>query len=179
MSVEQHKTVLASKAVLRSAEYKAYLDSPHWASIRAAALVRAGNRCQSMTHKLRCDVSEDLDVHHTAYEHFGHESLDDLLVLCRFHHLAAHMALVRCEFCDKGFFRDEEEAEFYAKKALDLYKRIPDWREVLGGFPRCPRCVYLHGSKKHTRLDRVITLRAIRAADRYVGKLRKKRNLWP
>jgi 5-methylcytosine-specific restriction endonuclease McrA len=68
-----------------SDHYAEYLDSPAWADTRAAALARAGHRCQS----LGCGVTTGLDVHHRSYDRLGGEDWSDLLVLCRACHEAA------------------------------------------------------------------------------------------
>lgn len=56
--------------------YPEYLLSPRWQEVRAAALERAGHRCQLCYSKVR------LEVHHRTYERLGHEEPDDLIVLC-------------------------------------------------------------------------------------------------
>lgn len=58
------------------AEYAAYLRTPHWAAMRAAALAYAERRCQL------CYSSEAVEVHHRTYERVGHERPADLTVLC-------------------------------------------------------------------------------------------------
>jgi len=59
--------------------YSQYLETEHWHSVRIAALMRAGKRCQV------CANTTGLEVHHNSYLHKGseHEHLTDLVVLCR------------------------------------------------------------------------------------------------
>ena len=57
--------------------YHAHLRSDAWQRTRKAVLRRAGYRCE------RCRRAVPLDVHHTSYDRFGHERLDDLRALCR------------------------------------------------------------------------------------------------
>lgn len=66
------------------AEYKEYLNSPHWKEIRLKALARAGNRCQL------CSSTDSLNVHHNTYRNRGNEDLKDLVVLCRNCHEKFH-----------------------------------------------------------------------------------------
>ena len=65
-------------------EYKEYLNSDHWKSIRLKALDRAGHKCQL------CSSKECLNVHHNTYINRGHEDLKDLVVLCRECHKKFH-----------------------------------------------------------------------------------------
>lgn len=69
---------------LRQAEYRAYLNTPLWKSIRRGALVKYGCICA------RCGESGN-DVHHKTYERVGgSERIEDLEVLCRPCHAAHH-----------------------------------------------------------------------------------------
>jgi hypothetical protein len=54
--------------------YAEYLQTPHWRSLRAWALERAGNRCQL------CGSAKELEVHHNTYERLGCEWPSDLVV---------------------------------------------------------------------------------------------------
>lgn len=71
-------------------EYEAYIKSKEWKAIRVAAIEQAGNRCS------RCGFTpkslRQLHVHHLTYERFGHETLDDVAVLCRECHAMLHKA---------------------------------------------------------------------------------------
>lgn len=60
-------------------QYAAYIRSPKWRQLRRQKLAQVGERCQ------RCGCSKwtrKLEVHHLHYNSFGHESLDDLAVMC-------------------------------------------------------------------------------------------------
>jgi hypothetical protein len=66
--------------------YAQYLQSPEWKETRTQAIADAGNQCE------RCDLprwlaeiayDQDLHVHHKTYKNKGHESPEDLEVLCR------------------------------------------------------------------------------------------------
>jgi hypothetical protein len=82
------------------AEYQRYLRSPHWQKVRAAALARAGNRCQGVidvwperpdrSWPTRCGQTRGLQVHHKTYERLGREAPQDVFVLCDACHEAEH-----------------------------------------------------------------------------------------
>ena len=63
--------------------YRAYLTTGHWLTIRRLALERAGNHCQT------CGGTENLDVHHNRYALYE-ERLTDVVVLCRKCHKLYH-----------------------------------------------------------------------------------------
>jgi 5-methylcytosine-specific restriction endonuclease McrA len=61
---------------MQSERYQRYLRSPEWASTRAAAIRRAGGKCQ------KCGDASGLEVHHLNYDRLGRERHEDLIVLC-------------------------------------------------------------------------------------------------
>jgi hypothetical protein len=70
-------------------QYRMYLKSPEWNTIRLAKLKDSGYKCQD------CGVTGDeelLDVHHVRYRLWGSENLADLEVLCRPCHDLQHAA---------------------------------------------------------------------------------------
>lgn len=71
-------------ATARSTSYRAYLRSAEWAQKRAAAIARAGYRCQV------CNRPGRLEVHHRDYSVLGRESEADLLVMCQECHALFH-----------------------------------------------------------------------------------------
>ncbi len=59
-------------------DYYEYIQSDVWRAIAKSAKDRAGWRCQV------CNRSDQtLDAHHRTYERLGHESPEDITVLCR------------------------------------------------------------------------------------------------
>lgn len=69
---------------LTTMPYVDYLRTEHWQDTRAAALHRAGHRCQV------CNGDERLEVHHRTYERRGEELPEDLTVLCADCHRLFH-----------------------------------------------------------------------------------------
>jgi phage terminase large subunit GpA-like protein len=67
-----------------SAEYKAYLQSSQWKSIRESILKRDKGRC------VKCNSSKQLNIHHLHYKNIFHEKEDDLITLCEACHRKEH-----------------------------------------------------------------------------------------
>ena len=67
-----------------SERYRAVMASGGWRRRRAAAIRRAGRRCQ------RCGARGPLDVHHLTYRRLGRERPGDLLAVCERCHGALH-----------------------------------------------------------------------------------------
>lgn len=65
--------------------YTTHLQSFYWKKIRAQALSRDRNLCQS------CKKSAAQDVHHLTYRNLGQEKVEDLLSLCRRCHEIMHL----------------------------------------------------------------------------------------
>lgn len=65
--------------------YEAYLQTAHWRVRRNQKLKQAGYHCAY------CQVTRDLQVHHTSYDRLGAELDTDLEVLCRGCHLGHHV----------------------------------------------------------------------------------------
>lgn len=77
--------------------YRGYLlNDPHWQQLKREAMERA--RAASPTHNLhgrceRCGYEPwrpCLQLHHKTYENRGHETLDDVILLCPKCHANAH-----------------------------------------------------------------------------------------
>lgn len=67
-----------------STDYREHLSSPEW-KIKAHVLrAVVQSRCEW------CGTEDSLDVHHVHYRTFRHEQPQDLVVLCRRCHRAAH-----------------------------------------------------------------------------------------
>lgn len=64
--------------------YLDYLKTSHWQIVRERALADAQHQC------FYCGATDQLDVHHLTYARRGCEFDEDLMVLCRKCHDAAH-----------------------------------------------------------------------------------------
>lgn len=64
--------------------YRAYLRTSHWKTVRRDAKRRAGGKCQLCSSRFR------LEVHHNNYECLWHETEQDVIVLCRRCHAKFH-----------------------------------------------------------------------------------------
>ena len=84
LSFDINWDILSGK--IKSYEYTRFLNIEYWRLIREKKIEEVGWRCS------KCRNTEQLEVHHTTYEHHGDElhHLDDLVVLCRKCHKAIH-----------------------------------------------------------------------------------------
>jgi hypothetical protein len=102
-------------------EYRRYRHSPHWQAKGQEIRQRSGGRCEHVTydgpealrHKLiysgahRCELPAD-DVHHLTYERLGGERAEDLIHLCRRHHLMMHVMAIGCVACTTPLLEEFE-----------------------------------------------------------------------
>lgn len=65
-------------------EYKAYLLSIEWKTIRQRLFTERGKQCE------RCSSNRILQIHHLTYERIFKEEMSDLLILCRSCHEKEH-----------------------------------------------------------------------------------------
>lgn len=99
-------------------EYIAYLKSPRWKKFRQDILKFRAYRCQDC---LTLGSSYTLQVHHLHYDTLGHESPDDVLLLCSTCH-------------EKADREREEEVKLQNEDAL-LEARLAGWaRKVYGEY---------------------------------------------
>ena len=67
------------------AGYVAYINSAEWRAFRLLTFSLRGKRCE------RCGEEEgQRHLHHLTYRNLGHEEQEDVMVLCRECHKAAH-----------------------------------------------------------------------------------------
>jgi len=58
---------------------------------KSVAMSRAKWMCEHLDrHGNRCCSCLNLDAHHLTYVRFGNELPEDLMILCRFHHVELH-----------------------------------------------------------------------------------------
>ena len=101
-------------------DYREYLRSDHWRSVRCNALESTGYRSAD------CGRSGQLEVHHIDYKHLVPELPDDVQVKCRECHQLGHLQQAKCRDCGQP---------------------ICPWpsRDCLSEYPRVPhRCVSCH-----------------------------------
>jgi 5-methylcytosine-specific restriction endonuclease McrA len=75
----------ARTSQLRKMSFAEYRVQPEWQQRRRQALTRAKYRCQ-----MGASHDGPFDVHHTTYQNYGGERLEDLVVLCRSCHEKLH-----------------------------------------------------------------------------------------
>lgn len=63
--------------------YNVYLQSEHWKNFRNETLKKR-NKCE------KCNSKENLCLHHLTYERLGHETQEDIMVLCNDCHKKIH-----------------------------------------------------------------------------------------
>lgn len=80
----------------RSMPYVEYLKTKWWRNKRKQRLEAADHRCE------RCGKVKQLQVHHKTYARIGCEKHEDLEVLCRACHQAAHGLVENPESCEQA-----------------------------------------------------------------------------
>lgn len=65
-------------------KYKIYIKSGFWKNRKNNFWQTYGRKC------VICKTSKRVDLHHMLYENYGFEKDEDLMALCREHHLAFH-----------------------------------------------------------------------------------------
>ena len=61
-----------------------YEQTPEWRQRQQLKIKIANNKCE------KCNSHNKLQVHHLSYEHYGDESINELIVLCKKCHTIAH-----------------------------------------------------------------------------------------
>jgi len=70
---------------MRNIEYKKYIKSADWQSIRKKFILEKGGKCAD------CGALKDLHVHHLHYRTIGRERSDDVEILCADCHEYRHL----------------------------------------------------------------------------------------
>jgi hypothetical protein len=124
--------------------YDAYIGSDAWRAspARLDALRRDQYRCRG------CNTTDNLEVHHRTYAHFGHERPEDLTVLCRECHDAITSVIRRRRHATRPIIpvdvrrvqpgppRSHEESPHVRKIQLQDYRRCtPDSTQWSTGRP--------------------------------------------
>ena len=69
---------------MRNMQYNEYLKSDHWQKLRKLAWYKFPHKCSI------CGTKDDLVLHHRTYKDLGHESLNQITIICQTHHTAIH-----------------------------------------------------------------------------------------
>jgi len=79
--------ILWQKVFMTSPAYRDHVSgrSPYWRTLKRQRLHAAGWCCESCFRR-----TWPLDLHHVSYDRVGHESLDDVVVMCRRCHQIEH-----------------------------------------------------------------------------------------
>lgn len=113
-----------------NSKYIEYLQSEAWRNRRLGCLIRYGYKCAA------CESSYRLEIHHLTYDRLYSEPLDDLMPLCKEHHLTAELLIERGLLSRSGA---AAELKFATIKALKPKKSEPEvkYKGVeIEGFPR-------------------------------------------
>lgn len=84
---EKYNDALSS---LASRDYRSYLYTKHWKTVRYAMLLMLGARCMKCKKPNMWGELSNLHVHHVTYERVGNEKATDLLLLCSDCHKNEH-----------------------------------------------------------------------------------------
>lgn len=76
--------------------YSEYINGPAWKAKREEKLRQVGRRCEC------CGSTNKLEVHHLTYERLFNEDLNDLMVLCFYHHMAAEECATNKQIRKRG-----------------------------------------------------------------------------
>lgn len=75
--LDMHRPLHQTSSRSGNSFYTEYIRSSAWQVLRSQALTRDHSVCQV------CKNAEATQVHHLTYVRLGHESLEDLLSVCR------------------------------------------------------------------------------------------------
>lgn len=64
-----------------------YPNPDYWDWLRDKVITERGAKCQAIAHHTR-EAGYQLELHHTHYNTWGHERLEDVLLLCNICHEA-------------------------------------------------------------------------------------------
>jgi hypothetical protein len=89
------------------------LPNRSFSTTRRAALYYYGHKCAI------CGTDENLEVHHKNYDRKGREKFDDLVILCRKHHLIQHKKIYLGPRGGKYYLKNRKRN--YIKEGDDKY----------------------------------------------------------
>jgi hypothetical protein len=103
--------------------------------LRDEALRRAGHRCEWRDEDDRmkgaggrCRQTLGLQLHHVHYGTVGRETLQDVRVLCDYHHRVQTALDRECAICCRPLFYHAQDAEAWLRHFANLYpdRRVAD-----------------------------------------------------
>jgi len=100
-------------------------------AVRDEAVRRAGGRCEwidegsypydmKLGKGTRCRQTLGLQMHHLHYPGEGRESVDDVRMLCDYHHRVQTILDWECPICTDKVFYDVEDAESWLRHVESL-----------------------------------------------------------
>lgn len=105
-----------------------YLTSSHWQSLRARLYTPYAS-CKI------CGKRKFLNIHHLTYKNRGHENIEDLVILCRIHHLEIHKGIIslnqewikpkKVPTISFGKFKSEYLRSLMQHNYSDVFRLIP------------------------------------------------------
>jgi hypothetical protein len=125
------------------------LNSPHWWRLKDKARARADGCCEHNIetghyYKLdpitkRCE-RPGTQLHHRHYRTLGHETLEDVLLVCDHCHMILTMMQHPCELCCAPVWHHEFDAQTDLDSALESQIPPPCLDEILADHPFCAHC---------------------------------------
>jgi hypothetical protein len=134
--------------------YDRNLSSIHWLNLRDAVNRRAGGRCEWREDcprdgpggGERCTQTRGLQLHHLHYRSPGAETLNDVELLCDWHHRIQTVLDRACELCGcEVYDRQEAEAQLRHWMAHAPECRVADLLRLEGGRLCCACAHFLGG----------------------------------
>jgi hypothetical protein len=86
LRAEESDAAYAARAQTSRVDYREHLRSDYWRRLRSYVYVVTSGVCQGCG----ADCGRALELHHPDYTALGHESLSDVVGLCRDCHAALH-----------------------------------------------------------------------------------------
>ena len=115
--------------------YNDYLNSPHWKEFRRRYSLSSRPQSCLVCHSVQ------IELHHVHYTRVGHESLNDVMPLCRSHHNELHTWLKEHRF---PISASPIALQFIKSSIHLLYCKPCNRFQMLKLRSRCPSCSNQH-----------------------------------
>lgn len=106
-----------------------YLKSAHWQALRRAKLEK-NPQCQV------CGTQYNLDVHHKEYKFLYNVKIEDLITLCRKHHILKHKKLKKRKTEILSKKREKEKRRSIKKEKLEVVHFCEECLSTKNLYPR-------------------------------------------